>query len=89
MTPETCDVYSADGHPISGTVISGIARTLDTDPFDLRPLHDAVDPDALDALFATRRERSVGGRNYVRFTSNGCRVLVTRDGEVRVRRART
>ncbi len=89
MTAETCDVYRTGEYPVSGTVVTGIARTLGVEPFDLAPLYDTVDPDALDALFDDARDPPTGGRSYVRFVSNGCSVLVTPDGEVRVRRANT
>ncbi|AFZ73450.1 hypothetical protein SAMN05443661_10452 [Natronobacterium gregoryi] len=34
-------------------IIDYVARRTDTDPVELEPLYDAIDPDALDALAAS------------------------------------
>ena len=38
--------------PPSEAVVTAVARQTDVAPTHLPPLHDVIDPDALDALFA-------------------------------------
>lgn len=61
-------------------VLSAVAAKTDVDPLEFdRPLFDAIDPDALEALF--QRSRTV---NSVEFTYLGHRIRVTGDGKVAV-----
>jgi len=40
-----------DDRPVSADVIDSVAAVTGVDPTDMRPLYEAVDPDALDRLF--------------------------------------
>lgn len=78
-------VHDWDGRePLSDTVVRAVAEAAGVDPTELStPLIDAVDPDALDALFRPRyggSPRQSDGR--VAFTTNGYEVVVHGDGRV-------
>jgi len=69
----------------SRAVVEAIAEHAGVDPADLElPLYEAVDPDALDALFSPPEgtREPVSGR--VSFVYDGYDVEVTSDGEVTV-----
>jgi len=65
-------------NPVSRRVIDSVAALSDTDPLELPPLCDEVDPDALDALC---RQMSEG---QVSFRYAGYSVTVDGDGFVDV-----
>ena len=76
---------SADGQsPPSIRVVEAVAEREGIDPLEASPpLHDAIDPTALDALFApTRSGRRTDGS--VSFTYLGHEVRVDGDGRVAV-----
>lgn len=94
---EQCEnVYNyqvGEGQSLSEGVIRAVASVLErkptpdgkTDVADgheaLEPLYDTIDPDALDALFQTRKEtRQPSGE--VEFMYSGCAVTVKRTGVV-------
>lgn len=63
--------------PLSQLVVEAVARTEGVDPLDLEvPLYDAVDPDALDALF----QSGATVEGHVEFEYYGYEVTVTGDG---------
>lgn len=67
---------------VSRTVVDVVAKDKGVEPTDLPPLHGAIDPDALEAVVETGRDRS--SVFYVEFEFAGR--LVTIDGtEVSVR----
>ncbi len=67
----------------SQRVVTGIAAVLETDPIELTPLYEVVDPDALDALFAhATRERA--GTHECWFVYEGFDVCVSSEGTIRV-----
>lgn len=72
-----------DGTDLSVLIVSAVASIRGVDPMDIHPpLNEAIDPDALDRLFANR---PTGGRRdggYLVFYIGGCRVTVYGDGEV-------
>lgn len=69
----------------SERVIDAVADATDSDPTEVGPLYHAVDPDALDRLFApTHGGASRAG--HVQFTFGGCEVVVHGDGEIEVER---
>lgn len=75
-------VRTGDRRP-SMAVVSAVADLAGVPPHGLPvPLNDAVDADALDALF---RDSTVDGR--VSFRYDGYRVIVRSDGQVLVRRS--
>ena len=67
----------ADGQPITAAVVDAVATTAGTDPIELPPLYDSVDPDALDTLFERQRE---GTDLEIAFSYTGYRVVIE-DGE--------
>lgn len=74
-----------DPEPLSTVVVRLVAAVTDTDPLELEPLRDRVDPDALDELFAPTvdgRTRSLG---QVSFPLAEHQVVVSGDGEIEVR----
>lgn len=81
-------VYEADeSESVSEAVTSALSAASDTPETDLRPLYSAVDPDALDALFAPRGNgtpRRADG--HVAFDYGPFRVRVESDGLVAVGR---
>lgn len=69
----------------STAVVEAIAEHAGVDPADLElPLYEAIDPDALDALFSPPEgsRRPVSGR--ISFVYGGYDVEVTGEGEVTV-----
>jgi len=75
---------SADARStIAEKIITEIARREDVSPLDLTPLHDSIDPDALDRLFDPTVEsgRMVGA---VSFQYCGYDVIVHADGYVEI-----
>lgn len=76
--------YDPDrGRSLSALIVLAVAAARGTDPRQVGPLGEVVDPDALDALF-----RGVGGTRptgEVFLTLDGCKVLVRSDGWVLVR----
>jgi Halobacterial output domain 1 len=51
---------------------------------DLEPLYEAIDPDALTALFAPRADGSSRGGGKVSFEYAGCWVIVSSGGAVNI-----
>lgn len=74
----------AHSESVSVAVVNAVADARGVDPLNLGPLHDAVDPDALDAIFS-----STGATEWtdvqVTFRLDGTEVTVRGTGEVVVR----
>lgn len=67
----------------SDVVVESVSAATGTAPLDLEPLFSAVDPDALDSLFApTAEETARSGRTT--FEYSDCEVTVSADGVVLV-----
>lgn len=76
-------LLSQEQRSISIEVVSRVADLKGCDPVDLSPLHEILDPDALDALFRPLQDgTSRVGEGFVRFEYEGYRVTVTGDGEI-------
>lgn len=72
-----------DEDRISYRVVTEVATASGADPADLRPLHDVIDPDALEALFDdTDGAKLTDG--HVSFNYEGHLVRVEGDGVVSV-----
>lgn len=72
------------GAPVSLEVAEKVAEQEETDPTELHPpLHTAIDPEALDALFQSTpaTDRTDG---IVTFQYKGYRVCVDSSGEVKI-----
>lgn len=62
---------------VSEAVVAAVATASSTDPAKMAPLADAVDPDALDALFADRYDGTPRADGTTRFPFSGYEVIVT------------
>ncbi|QZX99714.1 HalOD1 output domain-containing protein [Halobaculum rubrum] len=72
---------TGEGRQPSRLVIESVAEATATDPIRLPPLHDVVDPEALDRLFT--REIGSGTRatdGHVTFRYHGCDVTIHASG---------
>jgi hypothetical protein len=75
----------APGVPASQRVVEVVATVTETDPVLMEPLFDAVDPDALDDLFApTCDERVRPSTGCVTFRYEKCVVELHADGRIAV-----
>lgn len=75
-----------DFSTIDTTVIEAIAAVTDSDPTEIPPLYDVVDPEALGDLFARPRRAEYRNRTEgtVAFQFAGCEVRFHADGRVLV-----
>ncbi|PSQ26576.1 hypothetical protein BRD03_09630 [Halobacteriales archaeon QS_9_68_17] len=83
-TKQRTETTQLSSESVTEAVVAAIAEELDADPLEIDPLHDAVDPDALEALFANTPSAARRDGEFA-FESNGCRVTVTATGNVAVR----
>lgn len=65
--------------PVTTAVVEAVSSTSGTPEFDLPPVYDAIDPDALDALFDGR-----GTSGHVTFRYAGYEVTVHADRPIEV-----
>jgi hypothetical protein len=70
---------------VGTAVVRAVAAARDTDPLDVSPLNDVVDPDALDALFQSKIDGSSRDGGTVQFALDGCDVTIESTGDVVVR----
>lgn len=73
----------------SESVVHAVSEATGTDPLRMPRLGDAIDPDALDALFLADSEwadASAASGGTVAFRFNGCDVSVHADGRTVVSR---
>ena len=83
-TKQRTETVQRSSESVTEAVVAAITEELDADPLEIDPLHDAVDPDALEALFANTA--SAARRDgEITFESNGCSVTVTATGNVSAR----
>ncbi|NGM71058.1 hypothetical protein G6M89_18960 [Natronolimnobius sp. AArcel1] len=81
---------TAESQSVSYRVITEIAAKEGIDPMDLEPpeyeaLYDAINPEALDSLFAPRADGDERTTGRVEFTFCEYHVVVSSDGTVDVR----
>jgi hypothetical protein len=82
-TDDAVTRFESMGGSPAESVVAAIATAAGTDPLDLPPLNDAVDADALNAIFADTRgsdQRS----GSVAFEYSGYEVTVDGDGRAMV-----
>lgn len=80
-TDERTTQLTDDDHlSVSCQVALAVADYLGADVHALEPIYDAIDPDALDRLFA----RDDAGELAVRFEYQGCSVAVDGDRSLRI-----
>lgn len=77
MTEKESVTYEADpGEPISIGIVRAVAVLENTDPMELPPLYQVLDPEALDALV----ESNPGPPKRIEFDYYGYEVIV-REGD--------
>ena len=72
--------HSSEDESVAVDVVLLVADRTGVEPADLPPIEEAIDPDALDALFSSARTDG-SQRGYVEFTYYGHRVTVPLDGD--------
>lgn len=77
-------VETASAESASQAVVAAVAAETGADPMTIEPLYGVLDPDALDALFASDGAATTAAPVRVEFTYAGCAVSVTGDGAVDV-----
>ncbi|WP_232686521.1 HalOD1 output domain-containing protein [Halobacterium zhouii] len=70
--------------PVSQHVVEKVSEVTDTDPTDLEPLFNTVDPDSLNTLFSDIQSASPRDEGHVAFPIAGCQVTIWADGRVEV-----
>jgi hypothetical protein len=68
----------------SETVISKVAELEDTDPPDLTPLYNSIDPEALDMIFESVQNGPDRTNGSIQFSHEGYDIVVEADGTVSV-----
>lgn len=68
----------------SESVVTAIESLTDEPATELTPLYDAIEPDALDALFEHARRTDQPGRQRLTFTYAGYEIAVHGDGTLEV-----
>lgn len=79
--------------PLSRGVVEAVAEAADVAPMPgaadddaaLEPLYDAVDPEALDAVFRPLRSDAAPAGGRITFSYAGCEVTAASDGRITVR----
>lgn len=77
-------LFDSREQPASEAVVSAVAVAAGTDPMDLPPVHDDLDPEALNQLFASARVRTGGFDGSVSFEYADYGVTVNSHGSIEV-----
>jgi len=67
---------------LSSAIIAAVATVADTEPTELEPLYECVDPDALNALFSPLSEDQPRSRGRLSFFLDEYEVTVHGHGEI-------
>lgn len=78
------DSTVSGGFSITGTVVEEVADAEGVGPLELPPLHDWIDPDALETLVSGRASGDDTAAVEVKFMYCGYAVTVVSDGTVEV-----
>ena len=73
-----------DSESLSTTVIRAVEAATDTDPVDMEPLYERLDPDALNALFSPRSADGPHLDGQIVFSLDGRDVAVHSSGHILV-----
>ena len=84
-TGGTRTIWEADDGSVTAVVVEAIATLKGVDELRLPPLYDAIDTDALDALFAPSANGTPRREVKVSFTYDSCRVVIEGGETVTVR----
>lgn len=71
---------------VSTVIVKAVAEVMDVQAIDIEPLYKAINPDALNKIYAPTAEgelRKGGGSTTV--TVNDCTVTVYWDGEIEIK----
>lgn len=70
---------------VTTTIITAVAAITDSPATDIAPLYEAINPDALNTLYAPTQtgERRTGG-GCTTLTVHGCTVTLYWDGEIEI-----
>ena len=80
-------VYRQTGdETVAEWVLAAVSELTETDPMDLEPLFDVVDPEALNELYAPDRGTEQSVPRQAMFQFSGCVVVVYGDGRIAVSR---
>lgn len=83
MRDETRFTYDVDESESTSTaVVRAVACVRNRRPTELPPLHDSVDPDALDGLFSTAECERASVGTCVSFDYDDCKIGVSSDGQI-------
>lgn len=84
MTSKHTERVVPPSEPLSHAVVVAVAELNGVDPLDLNErLYDCIDPDALDALFASTGQDACG---TVQFLMAGCHIEVSAERLLRAER---
>ena len=85
---ESADVYRVrdcpTDEPASTVVVTTVAAVSETDPLDLEPLRESVDPDALDSLFRETPGGCVRNAGRIEFSFADHGVAVDATGKIEI-----
>lgn len=77
--------YDPGTRTASEVVVFALAAIAGTEPEEIQPLHETVDPDALDELFAPTIDGRPRASGQVTFTHDGYAVTLGHDGTLSIR----
>jgi hypothetical protein len=73
---------AASSQSLSTRVLTAVADAKACTPVDLEPLYNAINPEALDALFAPQANGTTRADGSVSFQYSGYQVTVSSEGDV-------
>lgn len=80
-------VLSPDSSPdgsLSAAIVEAVADREDCNPTEIEPLYDAINPDALNALFFDSAQSSSRINGEISFEYCGYLINVTSDGRITI-----
>lgn len=70
---------------LSTVIIDAVAAVTDTEPTDIGPLYNVIDPEALEQVFApTPTSTRCHAASYLSFSLHDCEVTVASDGLIEI-----
>lgn len=82
---ETALTYEVDGdQTLSEGVVAAVAAVSDADPAAMDPLAEAIDPDALNDLFADQLDGTPRPPGTARFSFSDHELAVSGDGHISI-----
>lgn len=84
VPPTTQTIGDIETTSMSQRIVERVADVTGTDPIELEPLYERVDPECLDSLFDETSPAADRHRGHLAFPMAGCRVVVWADGSIDV-----